>query len=135
MASDVHMRGSMLERRADPPAPMPLAGRFRPHRPTVVVVAADTALRRRYASDLRGEGYTVHAADDAGSAMVLLRDLDPSLTVVDLAPLERMRLVDSLMHLDPGAAVYVVNDDSGQDLRTAVASLRRRDGEELPPAV
>lgn len=109
-------------------------GRFRPQWPTVVVVASETALRRRYSGQLRSEGYTVHAADGAASAMVLLRDLDPSLTVIDLSPLERMRLIDALMRVDPEAPIYIVNDDSGQDLRTAVASLRRRD-EELPPAV
>ena len=125
----------MLQQRSTPHVPpmVVATARFRPSWPTVLVVAGDTAARRRYVSTLRGEGYTVHAADGAQTAMLILGDLDPALTIVDLAPLERMRLIDQLMHLDPEAPVYVVNDDSGQDLRTAVASLRRRD-EELPPA-
>lgn len=108
--------------------------RFRPPWPTILVVADDAAARRRYVDALRAEGYTVHVADASQSAMVLLRDLDPSLTVIDLTPLERMKLVDALMQLDGEAPIFVPNDDSGQDLRTAVAALRRRD-EELPPAV
>jgi DNA-binding NtrC family response regulator len=125
----------MLQPRAASPVPLPtIGGRFRPQWPTVVIVASETSLRRRYSGQLRSEGYTVHAADGAASAMVILRDLDPSLTVIDLPPLERMRLIDALMRIDPQAPIYVVNDDSAQDLRTAVASLRRRD-EELPPAV
>lgn len=109
------------------------AERFRPVWPTVLVVAADATARLRYVETLRGEGYTVHVADAYQSAMVILRDLDPSLTVVDLAPLERMKLVDALMQLDDEAPLFVIHDDAGQDLRTAVASLRRRD-EERPPA-
>lgn len=108
--------------------------RFRPQWPTILVVADDGTARRRYVDALRAEGYTVHLADACHSAMVLLRDLDPSLTVIDLSPLERMKLVDALMQLDGEAPIFVLNDDSGQDLRTAVAALRRRD-EELPPAV
>jgi DNA-binding NtrC family response regulator len=127
----------VLETRTPHVLPAGLVGeaptRFRPRSPTVLVVADDGAARRRYASALRGEGYTVHVADASQSAMVLLRDLDPSLTVVDLVPLERMRLVDALMQLDPGSPLFVVNDPE-QDIRTAVAVLRRRD-EELPPAV
>lgn len=126
----------MLEQRVAPAVPLTvLGGRFRPPSPTVVVVAGDTGLRRAYAGQLRAEGYAVHTADGATSAMVLLRDLDPSITVIDLPPLERMKLIDALMHVDPAAPVYVVNDECGQDLRTAVASLRRRDQAELPPAV
>lgn len=138
MASGVHVRLPMLDdRTATYPrpicAPRP-AERFRPRWPTILVVADDAAGRRRYVAQLRAEGYTVHVADGCQSAMVLLRDLDPSLTVIDVAPLERMRLVDALMQLDAEAPIFVINDDSAQDLRTAVASLRRRD-EELPPAV
>jgi len=109
------------------------AGRFRPVWPTILVVADDATARLRHVETLRAEGYTVHVADACQSAMVILRDLDPSLTVVDLAPLERMKLVDALMQLDTEAPLFVMHDDAGQDLRTAVASLRRRD-EEQPPA-
>jgi len=126
----------MLEQRVASAVPLTvLGGRFRSQSPAVAVVSDDTGPRRAYAGQLRAEGYTAHAADGAGSAMVLPRDLDPSITVVDLPPLERMKLVDALMHVDPGAPVYVVNDECGQDLRTAVASLRRRDDAELPPGV
>lgn len=126
----------MLERVTTLPMPngAPEAPRrVRPPWPTILVVADDGALRRRYADTLRTEGYTVHVADASRSAMLLLADLDPALTVIDLPPLERMKLVDALMRLDPDAPLFVIHDDSGQDLRTAVASLRRRD-EELPPA-
>jgi CheY-like chemotaxis protein len=127
----------MLGTRApDVPAARLVTGprpRFRPSSPTVLVVTDDAAARRRYVSALRRDGYTVHVADGSQSAMVLLTDLDPSLTLIDLAPLERMRLVDALMQLDPAAPLFVV-DDRAPDVRTAVSVLRRHD-EELPPAV
>lgn len=125
------MRTTML---ASAPRHIPEAApRFRPRWPTILVVADDTSARHRYVDVLRAEGYTVHVADAYRSAMVLLRDLDPSLTLVDLSPLERMKLIDALMRLDSEARLFVV-DDRSDDLRTAVAALRRRD-EELPPAV
>ena len=107
--------------------------RFRPSWPTILVVADDGAVRRHYVDALRADGYTVHVADGSVSAMVLLADIDPSLTVIDLVPLERMKLVDALMQLDGEAPLLVIDDRSG-DVRTAVAALRRRD-EDLPPAV
>lgn len=107
--------------------------RFRPSWPTILVVADDATARRHYVDSLRADGYTVHVADGSVSAMVLLGDIDPSLTVVALAPLERMKLVDALMQLDGDAPLLVI-DDRSQDVRTAVAALRRRD-EDLPPAV
>lgn len=108
--------------------------RFRPPWPTILVVADDGIARRRYVDTLRAEGYTVHVADGSASAMVLLSDLDPSLTVIDLAPLERMKLIDALMQLDGEAPIFVADHDTSPDISTAVAALRRRD-EEMPPAV
>lgn len=118
--------------RAPAPFPTEAPRRFRPSWPTVLVVADDAAMRRRYVDDLRGDGYTVHVADGSSTAMVLLRDVDPSLTIIDLVPLERMKLIDALMRLDPDSPIFVADRDA--DIRTAVAALRRRD-EELPPAV
>lgn len=82
---------------------------------------------------LRADGYTVHVADAYRSAMVILLDFDPSLTLIDLAPLERLKLVDALMQLDGDAPLLVVDDRPSDELRLAVAALRRRD-EDLPPA-
>ncbi len=83
---------------------------------------------------LRADGYTVHVADAYRSAMVILRDFDPSLTLVDLPAAERARLVDALRRLDAGARILVVEDEPGADLRGAVAALRRIDEEEPPAA-
>lgn len=137
MALRVHLAAPVLQ---DRPTTFPVSAgapeaprRFRPSWPTILVVADDATTRRHYVDSLRADGYTVHVADGSVSAMVLLGDIDPSLTVVDLAPLERMKLVDALMQLDGDAPLLVI-DDRSQDVRTAVAALRRRD-EELPPAV
>lgn len=107
--------------------------RFRPRWPTILVVADDAAARRRYVDALRAGGYTVHVADAYRSAMVILSDLDPSLTLIDVPARDRLMLVDAALQLDADARIVVADGRSNADLRLAVATLRRRD-EDLPPA-
>lgn len=107
--------------------------RFRPQTPTILVVSDRGPARHAHADRLRAAGYTVHQADAHESAMVILRDVDPSLTVIDLPPPERARLVREARDLDPDAPVLVADEWSSADLMRAVDDLRRRD-EERPPA-
>lgn len=118
---------------ADAPHLYELPRRFRPRWPTILVVADEALSRRRLVDELRADGYTVHVADGHRSALVILRDLDPSLTVIDLPPRERGRLLASLRRFDPDARALLVEARSGDDLRRAVTDARRYD-EDLPPA-
>jgi DNA-binding NtrC family response regulator len=108
--------------------------RFRPRWPTILVVADEGGARRRLAETLRGDGYTVHLADGYRSAMVILHDFDPSLTLIDLPAAERVRLMNALRRLDPDARILVADDRDAVELRQAVASLRRIDEDEPPAA-
>ena len=107
--------------------------RFRPRCPTILVVSDRRTARHEHAGHLRAAGYTVHMADAHHTAMVILRDVDPSLTVIDLPPYERARLVDEARSLDPDAPVLLTDDLDHAELLQAVEDLRRRD-EERPPA-
>jgi DNA-binding response OmpR family regulator len=107
--------------------------RFRPHCPTILLVSDRRSARHEHADHLRAAGYTVHMADARRTAMVILRDVDPSLTVIDLPPYEGARLVDEARSLDPEAPVLVAEGLAQSDLLRAVEDLRRRD-EERPPA-
>ena len=120
---------SLARRPLAEPAP-----RFRPRWPTILVVADEGGSRRRLAEALRADGYTVHLADGYRSAMVILHDFDPSLTLIDLPPAERVRLVNALRRLDTDARVLNADDRDGAELRRAVASLRRIDEDEPPAA-
>ena len=111
-----------------------LPRRFRPRWPTILVVADDAVARRRNVDTLRADGYTVHVADAYRSAMVILRDFDPSLTLVDLPATERAHLVDALRGLDADARILIVDDQPHDELRSAVATMRRIDEEEPPAA-
>lgn len=108
-------------------------GRFRPHWPTILLVSDRGVARHRHVEGLRSAGYMVHVADAPESAMVILRDVDPSLTVIDLPPEERERLVDAARALDPDTALLVADGMPRADLLNAVDDLRRHD-EERPPA-
>jgi DNA-binding response OmpR family regulator len=108
--------------------------RFRPRWPTILVVADEGGARRRHAETLRGDGYTVHLADGYRSAMVILSDFDPSLTLIDLPALERARLVDRLRRLDAEARILLVEHRSPDELRRPVAEARRIDEDEPPAA-
>ncbi len=111
-----------------------LPRRFRPRWPTILVVADDMVARRRHVDALRADGYTVHVADAYRSAMVILRDFDPSLTLIDLPAADRARLVDALRRLDTDARILVAEDRPLEELRRAVAALRRIDEQEPPAA-
>jgi DNA-binding response OmpR family regulator len=107
--------------------------RFRPRDPTILLVSDSRAARHEHADHLRAAGYTVHMADAHRTAMVILRDVDPSLTVIDLPPHERARLVDEARSLDPDAPVLLTDGLARSELLRAVEDRRRRD-EERPPA-
>ncbi len=109
------------------------AGRFRPHWPTILLVADRGVARHQHVEGLRSAGYMVHVADAPESAMVILRDVDPSLTVIDLPLEEREKLVDAALALDPDAALLIADGMDRPDLVRAVGDMRRRD-EERPPA-
>lgn len=109
------------------------SGRFRPHWPTILLVADRGVARNDHVDGLRSAGYMVHVADAHESAMVILRDVDPSLTVIDLPAAERELLVDAALELDPDAALLVADGLTRAELLRAVDGLRRRD-EERPPA-
>ncbi|MDE3192885.1 MAG: hypothetical protein KGN00_04265 [Chloroflexota bacterium] len=108
-------------------------GRFRPRWPTILLVADSGPARHQHVDGLRSAGYMVHVADAHESAMVILRDVDPSLTVIDLPPDERELLVGQALELDPDAALLVADGMTRAELLQAVNDLRRRD-EERPPA-
>lgn len=109
------------------------AGRFRPHWPTILLVADSGIARQQHVEGLRSAGYTVHVADAPETAMVILRDVDPSLTVIDLPPGERDELVDAALALDPDTALLIADGIDRTDLVRVVGDMRRRD-EERPPA-
>jgi DNA-binding response OmpR family regulator len=110
------------------------ARRFRPRWPTLLVVADEATARQRLAEFLRGDGYTVHLADGYRSAMVILHDFDPSLTLIDLPSAEAARLMGALHRLDTDARMLIVGDRDAAELRRAVAELRRIDEDEPPAA-
>jgi DNA-binding NtrC family response regulator len=108
--------------------------RFRPTTPTVLLVSDRASFRREHADLLRSAGHTVHIADGHRSAMVILRDVEPSLTLIDLPPLSRRRLLGELRSLDPAAPVLVLGDGSPEELLREVEELRQRDTERSPAA-
>ncbi len=108
-------------------------GRFRPHWPTILLVADRGVARQQHVQGLRSAGYMVHVADAPETAMVILRDVDPSLTVIDLPPDEREDLVDAALALDPDTALLIADGMDRTRLVRAVGDMRRHD-EERPPA-
>ncbi len=108
-------------------------GRYRPHWPTILLVADRGVTRHQHVEGLRSAGYMVHVADAPETAMVILRDVDPSLTVIDLPPDEREELVDAALALDPDTALLIADGMDRTGLVRAVGDMRRHD-EERPPA-
>lgn len=109
-----------------------LRGRFRPPWPAVLVVASDPSTRRTLVDLLKPEGYTVHVADCVDSAMVILRDVDPSLTLVDLPDGESERLADAVRILGETPLLSITGPYDADQVVVAVAACRRHD--EVPPA-
>ena len=107
--------------------------RFRAPWPTILVVSDDGIARHEHAAALRAAGYAVHLADGLESATRVLRDFDPSLTLVDLGADESAEVAAAARHLDPTARVVIAAGRERSDLLRAVASARRRD-ENIPPA-
>ncbi|MBU6422797.1 MAG: hypothetical protein KGQ88_02040, partial [Chloroflexi bacterium] len=98
----MHRDGAVeVRQRVAPAGRITETGRFRPHWPTILLVADSGTARHAHVEGLRSAGYMVHVADAHESAMVILRDVDPSLTVIDLPPVERELLVDDALELDP----------------------------------
>lgn len=75
----------------------------------------------------------MHVADGHETAMVILRDLDPSLTLIDLPLGERDLLLHAARALDPEARIVIAEEVSGDELLRCIHEARRRD-EDRPPA-
>lgn len=92
----------------------------------MLVVDDDGAARSQLARALAREGFLVAEAADGAAALDRFRDLEPSVTVLDLALPDRdgIDVLAELQRLDPGAAVIVVTarEDQEDALRAGAAS-------------
>jgi DNA-binding response OmpR family regulator len=100
------------------------------HRPRVLVVDDEAALRSLLGRALEREGFAVCEAADGRTAVGQFRGLAPSVTVLDLVLPDRdgISVLAELKELDPAAAVIVVTGrgDEGSALRAGAVSFFRK---------
>ncbi len=81
--------------------------------PVILIVEEQPALRKRYESFLREEGYQVHAMPPSEDALRLIREMSPDLIVIDPAAGagRGMEIATEAMRIDPAVRLVFNTSD------------------------
>lgn len=94
------------------------------------MVDDDAALRTLLTLGLKGRGFEIVGAADAGEAIAAFRSFAPSVTLLDLALPDRdgLSVLAEMREIDPGAAVIIITGrgDEESALRAGAASFVRK---------
>ncbi|MCZ2126539.1 MAG: response regulator transcription factor [Anaerolineales bacterium] len=92
---------------------------------TLLVIEAKHADVPSFAADLQKKGYDIHIAQNGGKALTLLKEVSPSLVVVNAASMRStgLRICQSLREKDSKLPIILILDEEKEAVKDAADSV------------